>query len=169
MSRPVTTWERDANPALGKDGHSFVPHVFERWAGQDGDTWCKWCNTALLEVPGMHAGTPGLPSPAPWSLGAWGHNGSGIDDANGHRIAGLRWAGGSVSMRVTFEEWLANGRLMVAAPDLLAALELVADRLELWTAGAEAGPGLAADRWAVERARAAIVRATTGGNGGVGE
>lgn len=94
-------------------------------------------------------------SPAPWRTGAHG-GGLAIVDANGVRIASVRYSDSVISMKVTFEQQQANLRLMRTAPDLLVALEACAAALADWVEIAEDRDRRDGDDEALELAARAI-------------
>lgn len=91
------------------------------------------------------------PSPAPWRAAEHG-SGAAIVDANGYRIASLRYQGNSVSMKVSADQCWANHRLMIAAPDLLHALRTLYSKTNCQ------------DQATIDLVCAALQRATYGDN-----
>lgn len=77
-------------------------------------------------------------------------------DANGVRIASVRYSDSVISMKVTFEQQQANLRLMRTAPDLLVALEACAAALADWVEIAEDRDRRDGDDEALELAARAI-------------
>lgn len=109
----------------------------ERYAGQCGGRWGCELDAPAEALAGASGGELDAPADggpmgaagvdAPWGVGD--HRGGwAIVDASGRRIASLAWGPASASMKVGYEQGRANLALMVAAPELYAALaELVAD------------------------------------------
>ena len=83
-----------------------------------------WCNCARI--------TRGEPivteNRSGYTPGPWEFIGTGIRDSRGLSLASVSYANGSVSMKISNGETLANARLIAAAPEML---EIIKDLVDI--------------------------------------